>query len=205
MSTDTKILLGMKIRNIRDTAKLTQGEFGHIVGIDEKTISNIENGKNYPSFATICSIIQCFKVEPNYLLDFIKYDSTVSDTLNSLIIESLKNCPDELKRKDKIKFGKRIKELRVAQGLSQDDLCNKVEGLEPSYLSKIETGKYAPALPTFFKIINALETNPDNFFDYKHLVTEKELDSALLHEYKELPLKKKRILYRYIQILKEYN
>ena len=85
---------------------------------------------------------------------------------------------------DKIKFGKRIKELRVAQGLSQDDLCNKVEGLEPSYLSKIETGKYAPALPTFFKIINALETNPDNFFDYKHLVTEKELDSALLHEYK---------------------
>lgn len=41
MSTDTKILLGMKIRNIRDTAKLTQGEFGHIVGIDEKTISNI--------------------------------------------------------------------------------------------------------------------------------------------------------------------
>ena len=38
MSTDTKILLGMKIRNIRDTAKLTQGEFGHIVGIDEKTI-----------------------------------------------------------------------------------------------------------------------------------------------------------------------
>lgn len=43
------------------------------------------------------------------------------------------------------------------------------------------------------------------FFDYKHLVTEKELDSALLHEYKELPLKKKRILYRYIQILKEYN
>ncbi|DAA84991.1 TPA: hypothetical protein CPT87_06810 [Candidatus Gastranaerophilales bacterium HUM_5] len=106
---------------------------------------------------------------------------------------------------DKIKFGKRIKELRVAQGLSQDDLCNKVEGLEPSYLSKIETGKYAPALPTFFKIINALGTNPDNFFDYKHLVTEKELDSALLHEYKELPLKKKRILYRYIQILKEYN
>ena len=70
---------------------------------------------------------------------------------------------------DKIKFGKRIKELRVAQGLSQDDLCNKVEGLEPSYLSKIETGKYAPALPTFFKIINAvfIKTSSSKFLFFK--------------------------------------
>ena len=86
---------------------------------------------------------------------------------------------------DKIKFGKRIKELRVAQGLSQDDLCNKVEGLEPSYLRKIETGKYAPALPTFFKIINALETNPDNFFDYKHLVQLIQEKNYLNHFYQK--------------------
>lgn len=104
---------------------------------------------------------------------------------------------------DKIKLGKRIKELRLAQSLSQDDLCDRTEGLDPTYLSKIETGKFALSVQTLLKILNALNINPDTFFQYDHLMNEAELDETILKEYNNLTLKDKQNLYRYLQIIKE--
>lgn len=104
---------------------------------------------------------------------------------------------------DKVKLGRRIRELRLKQGLSQEELCNKTDGLEPTYLSKIETGKYTPSLQTFVKIVNALNIGFDTFFEYEHLLSEKEIDSVISSDYNTLSLKKKRTLYRYIQIMKE--
>lgn len=106
---------------------------------------------------------------------------------------------------DKIKLGKRIKELRTMQSLSQEELCNKGIGIEPDYLSKIERGKYAISGVLLSKIIQALNVSPNQFFDYEHLMNETELDREISDELKSLPLKKKQTLYRYIQILKEYN
>jgi len=105
---------------------------------------------------------------------------------------------------DKIKLGKRIKELRLSKSLSQDDLCDRIEGLDSSYLSKIERGKYNTSATLLIKILFALEVSPDTFFDYEHHKTEKELDEFIINEYKSLPLKKKQLFYRGIQILKEY-
>lgn len=107
--------------------------------------------------------------------------------------------------KNKSKFGRRIKELRVSQSLSQEDLCNRGIGIEPDYLSKIERGKYAPSVILLEKIIRALNVTPNQFFDNQHLMSEEELDFAVIEDYKSFSLKKKRTLYRYIQILKEYN
>lgn len=106
---------------------------------------------------------------------------------------------------DKIKLGKRIKELRLSQSLSQDELCNRGIGIEPDYLSKVERGKYAISGVLLMRIITALNITPNQFFDYNHLMDEKELDSEIAKEYMSLPLKKKQTLYRYIQILKEYK
>lgn len=105
---------------------------------------------------------------------------------------------------DKKKFGKRIKQLRISLGLSQDELCNRLD-MNPSMLNTFENGKTAPSLTTLIKIINALETTPDIIFDCEHTMTKAELDKAIMEEYQALPLKKKQTLYRYIQILKEYN
>lgn len=105
---------------------------------------------------------------------------------------------------DKKKFGERIKQLRISLNLSQEDLCSRLD-MNPSMLSNFENGKNAPSLATLVKIINALETTPDKLFDYEHLMNETELDREISDEYKSLSLKKKQTLYRYIQILKEYN
>lgn len=61
------------------------------------------------------------------------------------------------------KVGTRIKTLREAKDLSQQDLadlCNFDKG----DMSKIESGKANPTLKTFLKISQALEVNlPDLF------------------------------------------
>ena len=63
--------IGLKIRTFRRSKKLTQEEFSELVNIEQASLSNIENGKTYPTFSTICNLIENAKIEPNYLFDSI--------------------------------------------------------------------------------------------------------------------------------------
>ena len=51
-----KIALGENIRKIRKRFKLTQDNFSEIIGIEPSSLSNIENGKSFPSAYTIIQI-----------------------------------------------------------------------------------------------------------------------------------------------------
>ena len=53
------------------------------------------------------------------------------------------------------KLGENIKKLRLAKGLTQGDLCRKLE-VDRAYMSNIESGKKNPTLSTLEKIANAL-------------------------------------------------
>lgn len=52
-------------------------------------------------------------------------------------------------------LGARIKELRRKQGLSQEQLSERIK-IEAKYLSRIETGNSYPSLDTLEHIANAL-------------------------------------------------
>ncbi|CDE88914.1 TPA: XRE family transcriptional regulator [Candidatus Gastranaerophilales bacterium HUM_20] len=99
MNAEIKKLLCLRIKNFRESTKLSQEKFCEKAEIDVRTMSNIENCRSFPSFETVCSIINAYKLEPNKLLDFIKYDKTEEDALDLLILEYLKKCPDGVKRK----------------------------------------------------------------------------------------------------------
>jgi transcriptional regulator with XRE-family HTH domain len=68
----------------------------------------------------------------------------------------------------KIKVGKRIKELRNSQQISQEQLGFKAD-LDRTYITSVETGKRNISIIALEKIILALNTDFANFF--------KELDS----------------------------
>lgn len=180
MNAEIKKLLCLRIKNFRESTKLSQEKFCEKAEIDVRTMSNIENCRSFPSFETVCSIINAYKLEPNNYKD-MKFDY------------------------DQKKLGKRIKELRISKSLSQDELCDKILDFDSHYLSKIETGKYSTSATRLIKIMNALEVTPDTFFDCEHLASENELDEMVAQEYKKLPLNKKRVVYRQIQILNEYE
>ena len=57
-------------------------------------------------------------------------------------------------------IGKRVRELRAKQDLSQEQLAAKAE-ITSVYLSNVENGHSKASLPTFLKIANALECGVD--------------------------------------------
>ncbi|MBE7707581.1 MAG: helix-turn-helix transcriptional regulator [Cyanobacteria bacterium SIG27] len=64
-----KIALGENIRKIRKRFKLTQDNFSEIIGIEPSSLSNIENGKSFPSAFTIIQIQEKLKVKAEEIFD----------------------------------------------------------------------------------------------------------------------------------------
>ena len=57
-------------------------------------------------------------------------------------------------------LGARLRELRRARALTQEELAEKA-GVSPSTIVDIERGKHEPQIRTLRKLAKALETTPD--------------------------------------------
>lgn len=62
-----------------------------------------------------------------------------------------------------IQFGKRVRQLRLEQGLSQEALAFKAE-IDRTYMTSVENGKRNVSIQNIEKIINALEISIQDFF-----------------------------------------
>lgn len=58
--------------------------------------------------------------------------------------------------KNDIKLGKKIKKYRKENGLTQQELAEKID-MSTKYIQFIETGKRKPSLKTIYKIVKALK------------------------------------------------
>jgi transcriptional regulator with XRE-family HTH domain len=61
-----------KIRLLRENKELNQTELGQNVGMTQRKISYLENGKYEPSLEDIKMLCQFFNVSADYLLGFPK-------------------------------------------------------------------------------------------------------------------------------------
>lgn len=59
-----------------------------------------------------------------------------------------------------VKFGKKVKEIRIAKNMSQGDLA-KILGVHPTYISGIERGVRNMALKNIEKLARALGVKID--------------------------------------------
>ena len=64
-------------------------------------------------------------------------------------------------------LGKRIKELRLAKNLTQENL-SEITGIGTSSISKIESGIFHPSDENLEKIAEALEIEPYKLYMYNH-------------------------------------
>ncbi len=60
--------LGNKILKIRKDNKMSQEQFAEVLNVTRQTVSNWENGKNYPDIETLITISDKFKVSLDVLL-----------------------------------------------------------------------------------------------------------------------------------------
>ncbi len=67
---DIKKSLGKRIRELRTDRNWTQEVFAEKIGIEISSLSNLENGKNFPSADSIEKISSALNILPNELFIF---------------------------------------------------------------------------------------------------------------------------------------
>ena len=76
---------------------------------------------------------------------------------------------------DYYKIGQKIRKIRKAHGLSQEELAEKVN-ISTTHMSHIETGNTKLSLPVFVDIATALEVRLDDLLDNPTATTSSSLD-----------------------------
>lgn len=89
-----KQLLGKRLREIRKRRGINQEKLAELIDVDPTTISNIENGKNYPSMINLENIIKVLGVTFTEVFDFEHKNS--NENLINQINNVLKNNPDKI-------------------------------------------------------------------------------------------------------------
>lgn len=92
-----------------------------------------------------------------------------------IVIEEIMDNNTDIKKL----LGRRIKELRTKKGLTQEKLAELV-GVGERNLSKIECGNNFVTSETLTNILNALEVEPSELFNFQHLKNIDELKTELI-------------------------
>lgn len=90
-----KNLFGRKIKEYRKKKNLTQAQLAELVNVDDKHISCIESGKNFPSPDLIERLATSLDVEPKDLFEFY-YLQDAEDLKSDIITMLDKLNKDEL-------------------------------------------------------------------------------------------------------------
>ncbi len=81
-----KQALGQNIQQLRKKQKITQEKLAELVGIDQKNISKIENGNNYPTAENLTAIANALNVNIYELFVFnnIPYEDMKKELIRAL-------------------------------------------------------------------------------------------------------------------------
>lgn len=91
-----KTLLGKRIKELRQKRRYTQEKLAEMANIEIPSLSNIENGKNYPNHETLYKLATALNVRPFELFIFEYYQNS-AQMLREMV--ALMEKDDELIRK----------------------------------------------------------------------------------------------------------
>jgi len=89
-----KELLGKRLRDLRKRKGINQEKLAELINVDPTTISNIENGKNYPSMINLENLLAVLDISFLDAFDF-EHKNTNADLLTQ-INQKLKDNPDKI-------------------------------------------------------------------------------------------------------------
>lgn len=97
-------------------------------------------------------------------------------------------------------LGARIKELRKARKLSQEQLSEMIE-IEPRHMSRIERGWSYPSLDRLERISIALEVPLKSFFEFGHLEDAGERLDELSGMVRDMGEEYQKLVYRIVKAI----
>ena len=89
-----KELLGKRIKELRRRKGLRQEHLAEMINVDPTTISNIENGKNYPSLTNLENLLEALGSSFLEVFDF-EHKMNQEDLLKEINLK-LQNNPDKI-------------------------------------------------------------------------------------------------------------
>ncbi len=95
-------------------------------------------------------------------------------------------------------FGKRLKEIRKENGLSQSELAERLN-VDEKYVSRLETGSSTPSFSMLVKLSKALNSEIENFFKFKHYKPVEELIEIITSKIKNTSEHNVRLIYRIVE------
>ena len=101
-----------------------------------------------------------------------------------------------------IQVGKRIKEIREARNIKQVELAEMID-MEATNLSKLEKGVHLPKEDNLNKIVNALNVDIKDLFDFGHLKTKEELLNEINEIFEQASVEEIRFFYKILTAYKE--
>ena len=104
----------------------------------------------------------------------------------------------------KLKFGKRMKELRKSLGYTQEQLAEMVN-IEPTNISKIECGMHFPQPDKIEKFASAFGLEIKELFDFEHFQTKQELIKKINRYLEDFELKGVELVYKFVSDIKLYK
>ena len=93
-----RIRFGEKLRKLREEKNMTQKEVAAIIGRTNRSVSNYENGMNYPGPECIEALAELFGVTPEYLNGASegRQQIVLSET-ETRMIRGFRRQPDQIK------------------------------------------------------------------------------------------------------------
>lgn len=98
------------------------------------------------------------------------------------------------------RISKKLKELRVSKGLTQEYVANMAD-VNTSHISNIENNRVKVSLNTLVQICNALDTTVDYVLSDEYLNSSSALDQNILNELQKCNKDTKERILKIIQIL----
>lgn len=105
-----------------------------------------------------------------------------------------------MKELDFEKIGKKLKELRIAKGLTQEYIANMAD-VNTSHISNIENNRVKISLSTLVQVCNALNTTVDYVLSSEYISADTSLEREILTALKPLSVETKEKALKIIQIL----
>ena len=99
-------------------------------------------------------------------------------------------------------FGARIRELRKARGLTQDQLADILD-IEQKHVSLIELGKSYPSLDRLARIAEALLVPLPSLFEFMHMSGENELVRGVEEMLRKLEEADQRRVFKIVKVFLE--
>ena len=100
-------------------------------------------------------------------------------------------------------FGENLKQIRKRKGLTQEKLAELI-GMDTRNLCKMENGNHFPQAKNLEKIIEVLDINIIELFDFQD-DTESNLKQKIFYYVDKLNLKELKLLYDFVKILSYKN